>query len=291
MSPKVREFFIVGLIFLIGFVHYSCQLYLVQHTQLHNVVLKLFYLPIVLSAYWWGLRGGALVGIVCSIIYGVDIFRWWDPEGSQNYNHIAEMIVFLAVGAVLGWRVDSDRKAREEKKKAEERAEAEFRRAITDPLTKAYNRHFMDPILEEFWEKAQAGEEPFSLLMVDLNKFKFINDNYGHLAGDRVLQATVQTIFGQVRKTDYVFRFGGDEFLVLLPETPQDRALELARKLREEMGKLTFHSQDHSPFKADFSVGVLDYRPDLKGIKEAINKLDESLYRAKNELDRVALAS
>ncbi len=282
---------IIILVLGIGFLHYSCQLFLVHHTQWHNVFLRFFYVPIILAAYWWGLRGGGIVASLCAIIYSIDVFRWWNPESPEAYNRFAEIILFLGVGTLLGYLVDSDRRTKREKKKAEERAEVEHHHAITDSLTKAFNRRHLEKTLREFWEMARQGGAPFSLLMIDLNGLKSINDHYGHSVGDRVLQSTVQTIFNNCRKTDLVFRYGGDEFLLLLPMTPGSYSLALATRLREEIAKLTFRGPAKENFKADFSIGIIEFRPEFSSISEMLGKLDEALYRAKKDASRIALAS
>lgn len=291
MSEKGRVATVVLLILGIGFAHYSCQIYLVGHTQLHTVLIKLLYVPVLLSAFWWGMRGGGWVGVLCSIIYFVDVLRFWNPEDIYHYNKIADGLMLVGTGLLLGYLVDSDSRSKLARARAEERAETEHSQAITDPLTRCFNRRHMDQKLLEYWQRAKEEGKDFCLMMVDLNSFKEINDTHGHLIGDRVLQSTVKTIHENTRKNDLVFRFGGDEFLVILPKASESACSALARRLIEEMSKLTFYGEDRNPFKASFSVGVIAYRVDLKDMEEMLRKLDEALYRAKREQARVAVAS
>jgi predicted signal transduction protein with EAL and GGDEF domain len=190
MTSRKKIMLIGGLVFLIGFLHYSCQLYLVQHNQIHNVILKFFYIPIVMASFWWGVRGGVLLGFSSALIYSIDVFRWKTFDSPLLYNDIAEMILFAGIGILLGWMVQTDRRCRMARIKAEERAEAEFRHSITDPLTQIFNRRFMDQVLKETWQEALKGKAGFSLLMIDLDHFKQINDHYGHPTVDQVLQTT-----------------------------------------------------------------------------------------------------
>jgi len=228
--------------------------------------------------------------LVCASVNVTELLRWWKPENPSNYNLVAEPILFVSLGLLVGFLADSERRAKYERNLAEERAKQEFQKAIQDPLTLAYNRRHLDKTLADFWKMAQEGGAPFSLLMIDLNNFKIVNDRFGHAMGDRVLQSTVQNIFNNTRKTDMVFRYGGDEFLLLLPMTRGEFALNLANRLREEFAKLTFRSSNRETFKADFSIGVIEYRPDFSSLHEMFLKLDEALYRAKKEVGKIALA-
>lgn len=193
------------------------------------------------------------------------------------------ILLFTGIGFLLGWILKSDNACRVEKIQVEQRAEREFRRAMVDPLTKAFNRRYMESVLKEWWDRSSQGPDSFSLLMIDLNQFKFINDHYGHHLGDRVLQETAQTLLSQTRPTDFLFRYGGDEFLILLPRTGFDRAIVLAKRLREEMEKLTFQGPDQTSFKADFSAGIIEYSPKMKSLGALLDQLDQSLYQAKRE--------
>ncbi len=289
-KQKARLAVVLGLVAAIGLLHYSCQFYLVQHTQFHIVFHKLFYIPIILAAYWWGLKGGAWIGFSCAAIYVVDVFRWWNPAHANHLSRISEIFLFIGLGILLGTLVDRDRRSKAAKQLAEQRAKAARRTALTDPLTKAYNRRSLDAKLHEFWQAAQQGQRTFSLLMIDLNNFKQINDRFGHPAGDRVLYATVQTLFNNTRKTDLVFRYGGDEFLLILPDTRVAQAMELATRLRQEVAKLSFKGAAKESFSTDFSIGVLEYRPDLADIHAMLSKLDEALYRAKKDEKKITLA-
>lgn len=290
MKNKWRILLILSSIFVIGFLHYSCELF-GFHTRLHNVLYKFFFIPIIFSAFWWGLRGGLFVGLLCASIASIDLVRWWDPENTHLYNEVAELALFLVLGGLVGVLVDTERRHRSAKLKAEEQAQEEFRRSITDPLTHAFNRRYMEQALKETWHSSASGHSNFSLLMIDLNRFKFINDNYGHLAGDRVLQAVVQTLFGHTREGDKVFRYGGDEFIVLLPKLKVDETLSLAKRLRNEFAKLEFKTQGQGTFRAEFSIGVLEYNSRFKTIHEMIHALDGALYKAKKENEKIALAS
>ena len=280
-----------GLILLIAALHFACQYYFPDMVQLQTIFPKFFYLPIILAAFWWGLKGGIPAAAICAAIHLIDLYRKWDPSDPDHLHRILQIVLFFLVGGILGSLVDSERRYKKDKLKAEEMAEEEFYRAITDPLTRCYNRRHFNARFYEFWERAERHGELFSLMMIDLNDFKHINDRYGHVLGDLVLQTTVRTLLNNIRKTDFIFRYGGDEFLLLLPSTKGDFAMNLAKRLRDEISKLSFKAPDRKSFKVDFSIGIIEYHRGFKDQQEMFRRLDEALYKAKKEDQRVALAS
>ncbi|HKY62175.1 MAG TPA: GGDEF domain-containing protein [bacterium] len=215
---------------------------------------------------------------------------YFDPDfldRSTSLRSLFEPIFFFVLGALLGLMVAKLRKRPHESPALSEEQE---KRSHHDALTQAYNRRHMDKVLAQFWEMGQQGSAPFSLLLLDIDNFRTINARFGHDVGDRVLQSIVQNIQGNTRKTDMVFRCGPDRFLLLLPMTRGEFALTLANRLREEFFKLTFRGLARETFKADFSVGVIEYRPELGGLANLMQKVEEALARAKKETDRVSLA-
>lgn len=122
-------------------------------------------------------------------------------------------------------------KARLEAEERRQREEAD-RRAITDPLTGLYNRHYLAEMLEKECGRARRYGSPLSCLMVDLDGFKEINDKYGHLEGDSVLRQVGIAVANSVREIDTAARYGGDEFCILAPETGIDGAMQMGERLR-----------------------------------------------------------
>lgn len=151
--------------------------------------------------------------------------------------------------------------------------------ALTDPLTGLYNRRHMDRLLAEAKDKFAADGRPFCVIMADLDHFKAVNDQSGHDAGDRVLRA-VATVFGeQLRVTDAVARWGGEEFLVLLSGTKPEAALDVAQRLRSaaetKLKALAEVSND-----VTITIGIASFRPHLD-IAALIKAADEALYSGK----------
>ena len=129
------------------------------------------------------------------------------------------------------------KKARAAQLKAEKQSLA--RMAVTDMLTGVYNRGYFDATLETEIARARRTNIPSSLLMVDLDNFKSINDNFGHPVGDEVLKAVGEWLRRATRQSDVVCRYGGEEFAVILPGTPSTMAYKVAEKIRKGIAALT----------------------------------------------------
>lgn len=147
--------------------------------------------------------------------------------------------------------------------------------ATHDKLTGAYNRHKWDQQIEKDLHLAERSGE-FSIIMIDVDFFKKINDQYGHHTGDRVLQVLAAEINSRIRKVDMLFRMGGEEFVILLPQQPQAGAAILAEALRSHIEQLR---QDGLP-AFTVSIGVTCYQPGDNDVT-LLQRADKALYRAK----------
>jgi diguanylate cyclase (GGDEF)-like protein/putative nucleotidyltransferase with HDIG domain len=154
--------------------------------------------------------------------------------------------------------------------------------ARVDPKTGLFNaRHFAAALAEEL-ARAQRFGRPMSLIMADLDLLREINNNYGHLAGDAVLKGIADVFRQQLRHYDIPARFGGEEFSILLPETPPEQALEIAERIRRAVADSRFEVETSSePIRATVSIGVAGYPKDGKGANELIHQADLAVYRAK----------
>ena len=150
--------------------------------------------------------------------------------------------------------------------------------AITDPLTGAFNRRHMQTRLEEAVERGRRSGSAASLLLIDIDHFKNINDRFGHEAGDNVLKGLVIIIRERMRKSDLLFRMGGEEFLLLLPDTPQEAALGVAEELRETVASAPVHPA----VPATISIGVSALDPRDTKIDDWVKRADDAMYEAKH---------
>jgi diguanylate cyclase (GGDEF)-like protein/putative nucleotidyltransferase with HDIG domain len=154
--------------------------------------------------------------------------------------------------------------------------------ARVDPKTGLFNaRHFAAELREEL-SRAGRFERPMSIIMVDLDLLRDINNAYGHLAGDAVLSGIAEIFRKQLRHYDVPARFGGEEFAILLPETGSQQAMEIAERIRRAVADQLFHVETSSePIRATISLGVAAYPKDGVDSNELIHQADLAVYRAK----------
>ena len=149
-----------------------------------------------------------------------------------------------------------------------------------DGLTLLFNsRHLHDQLAREI-ERSQRYQRPLSLMMIDADHFKRINDTYGHLCGDHVLQELARTIKECLRNSDTGYRYGGEEFVALMPETNQLTALRVAERLRQQFAELTLCMAEGTPFNCTISIGVAELSATDTGMT-LLQRADQAAYRAK----------
>jgi len=154
--------------------------------------------------------------------------------------------------------------------------------AHTDPLTQLVNRRALTIRLVTEMERVRRYNAPLSMLLIDLDHFKLINDTYGHLAGDDVLASVATLLQRAVRTVDLVARYGGEEFVVVLPETGRQGAMAFAERIREKVAAYGFHLSETQKIHITASIGVATYpSPRLDSVEDLFRAADIALYRAK----------
>ena len=154
--------------------------------------------------------------------------------------------------------------------------------ARVDAKTGLYNARHFATVLEDEIGRATRFERPMSLLMADLDLLRDINNTYGHLAGDAVLRGIAEVFRGQLRHYDVPARFGGEEFCILLPETPPEQAYEIAERIRRAVAERDYEVETSSePVRATVSIGVATFPRDGAEANELIHQADLAVYRAK----------
>jgi diguanylate cyclase (GGDEF)-like protein len=180
------------------------------------------------------------------------------------YVSIASAVAVTAFGYAIGCRADALRKL-----------------ATTDPLTNLFNRRAIEGHMRFEWERARRYALPLSLLMIDLDGFKRINDEGGHSAGDRVLRGTATAITSALRASDYGARWGGDEFMILAPHTTRQAAIQLAERISRRISQ---HGGNEA-LAPTASIGVVTLEHGALGdaeVSHLVDQADRALYAAKD---------
>ncbi|MDL0432390.1 diguanylate cyclase [Marinobacter sp. TBZ242] len=212
-----------------------------------------------------------------SISGAVERFRTQESEREKNLSQQLELMheKLAAVEA-------QSEQVREEL--AEER-----QKALRDVLTQLPNREAWQERLAFECQRWQRYRHPLTIGVLDIDFFKRVNDSYGHKAGDRVLQLVAKALSERLRTTDFIARFGGEEFVILLPETPSDVAKSVLDGMREHIASLPFHFQG-SPVSVTFSAGLAEFT-DGDDEDEVFDRADKALYLAKDSgRDRVLIS-
>jgi diguanylate cyclase (GGDEF)-like protein len=152
--------------------------------------------------------------------------------------------------------------------------------STTDELTDLFNARHFDRQLKHELERAHRYERPLSLLFLDIDDFKQYNDTHGHLAGNAVLRTCASIISNALRRSDQAYRFGGEEFTVILPETGMERAEAVAMRIREQFQAHAFYPGDRGPVHITISIGVAECQP-TDSASALIDKADSAMYEAK----------
>jgi diguanylate cyclase (GGDEF)-like protein len=161
------------------------------------------------------------------------------------------------------------------------------RENITDPLIGIYNRRYLDRRLEEECARARRYTLPLSVLLIDIDHFKRINDTYGHQVGDHVLTYLGKLLLQVIRESDIAARYGGEEILIIAPNTTTSTAASLAERLRQHVEThelvLTNESNEPREIRITVSIGVAGLSQEATDSETLVHNTDEALYRAKQE--------
>jgi diguanylate cyclase (GGDEF)-like protein len=157
-----------------------------------------------------------------------------------------------------------------------------YQMALHDTLTGLFNRRFLAETLDREFSRAKRENQPVCLLMIDIDHFKLVNDSFGHKAGDEVLKSFGENLLAHIRQEDIAFRYGGEEFLVVLPGASLHDSKSRAENIRKMVEEINFSIEDRHG-QITISVGVAEYPGNGKTPDEVLTKADEALYAAKKE--------
>jgi len=161
---------------------------------------------------------------------------------------------------------------------------------ITDSLTSLYNRRYFQQALGREFARAKRYNLPLSIVMFDIDHFKKVNDLYGHQFGDKVISGIAKQIKDSIRRTDYICRYGGEEFVLILPETTSSNAVIPIERIREKI-ESNYFSYNNEDIIVTISAGISSIELKMTSENELVKKADESLYKAKeNGRNRVEIS-
>jgi diguanylate cyclase (GGDEF)-like protein len=155
--------------------------------------------------------------------------------------------------------------------------------AITDDLTKLFNTRYLNRTIEIEIQRSSRYNTSISLIFMDIDYFKLINDRYGHIIGSKVLVEMGQLLLRSLRSVDIVARYGGDEFVIVLPQTPPASAAQIAERMRRSVEQNTFLKKEGYSLKLTASFGVASYPESAKSKEDLIRLADDAMYRVKHD--------
>jgi diguanylate cyclase (GGDEF)-like protein len=221
-------------------------------------------------------REGRLVGVVCHEHVGPS--RVWQPDELAFAGALADQVALVLAA-------DERRRLQKEADAARREMHAAYELARHDELTHLYNRRALDEMLAAEVERAHRYQRPLSVLMVDFDHFKEVNDRHGHRAGDGVLRDAALVILGELRANDQATRYGGEEFFLILPESGAEEALALAERVRGAMEDHVFRVAGGDggmvELRVTASIGVATLGERSDSAERLVRAADAALYAAK----------
>ncbi len=229
------------------------------------------------------------VTLTCFLAYCAmfALLAWREPDrlhAAGEWMVILALAVVMAQTGLIGGYISQLRHALDKKNRQLNGAMAQMSdRAIRDELTGVYNRRQLMQAVRSEEARATRGDNLFSVCMMDIDHFKQVNDAHGHLVGDEVLRRCADQIRNNIREIDTFGRYGGEEFLLIMPLTDRDGASIVANRLRTRIERLEFVNDRDEPFRVTISMGIAEStRASARECNEVLRRADEALYRAKH---------
>ncbi len=257
-STQVSLFLGLGLMILVGWI---------DHLTGSGIRLTLFYLPAILLMSWFAPLGGALLVIVFSVLLWYFLDQIGNPPGRDTL--LAGWNMLMKIGYAVALAIIFSRLKRW--------LTSERSQARTDPLTGLTNRRGFREIAEVLLAQTRRSAKPVSVLYLDVNDFKAINDRWGHAAGDEVLRAVGRTLRSQTRRGDLAVRLGGDEFVLLMFGADRHAAARVQSRLVEALA----HRTRRLGWPTRCSMGLVTFQPPEISLDEMITTADRLMYESK----------
>ena len=278
LSIYFRTWFLI-----IGF---GCLIIVRQLVGTFGISLGYLYVILIsLAGFWFAIKGGVITALISSSIFllEVNIFQYWPGRDLVIQGMFLRLSVYFAIGLTIGYFSEVEKKLKEKLAAL----------AYDDELTGCVNYRWTMRILENEIARCKRYNKELTIIMIDIDHFKRINDMYGHLVGNDVLENFAYIIKANVRTIDIVGRYGGEEFLIILPEAAHDQALIVLERIKSKLSeaKITStHLEKKAELTIKFSAGVASFPSNGRNVKELLAIADNVLYQAKREgKDRVAV--
>ncbi|MFH1767652.1 MAG: GGDEF domain-containing protein [Candidatus Omnitrophota bacterium] len=248
-----------------------------RYVHAFGISLGYLYVTLIsLSGFWFGVKGGVIAASAATIMFLLEIntFSLWATRDSVTNTMFLRLPVYFLSGIVIGHLSALEQKLRKN---------MEFL-AGHDELTGFFNLRCALTFLEKEFSRSRRQKKNLSIAIIDIDHFKNINDSHGHIAGNDVLKKFSQVIKNNIRASDLVGRYGGDEFLLIFPESNIEQATNILQRIKEEIlqTKITSCLTGKS-INLSFSAGLAIYSANIKNMDTLINKADHALYNAKNQ--------
>lgn len=245
----------------------------------------LYLILISLAGFWFGIKGGMTTALIASSItlLEMNMFQYWPGRDLAMQGILFRFLAYFIGGLTVGYFSGVEKNLKERL------------RALVweDELTGCVNFRWSMQLLENEIDRCRRYRKELTIIMMDIDHFKEMNDRYGHLVGSDILASFASVVRNNVRKIDIVSRYGGDEFLVILPEVGVTQALVVLERIKAKLSqtKVTpLHSKEKIELSIKFSAGVAAYPYNGNDVKELIGIADDVLYKAKREgKDQIAV--
>lgn len=243
---------------------------------LKSPFLFIWYLTLFATGIRLGFRQSFLLQVPMALFYAYLLFRDMDVLDADYVNRLILGLVSLTATSLYGSIFSHG-------EQYTMKVLADFRKAsITDQLTGLFNyAHFMDRLRHEQY-RADRDHSHFSVILFDLDRFKKVNDTYGHEKGNVLLKAVASILAANARRMDTVARYGGEEFVILMPES-RGAELEMAERIRKKVEDTEFTGIAEGPFRVTISGGLCSYPDDAGSLNDILSRADKALYAAKTD--------
>jgi len=229
-----------------------------------------------LSGFWFGVRGGVIAAAIASLIFFVEvsIFSSWPAHALVIKGIFLRFFVYFLGGVLLGYLSNIEKKLKENLE----------RLSGYDSVTDCFNFKFIIAFLTKELRRSKRHQRNLTLVILDIDSFKELNDSYGHLAGNDILRAVAKTTKDMIRTEDVVGRYGGDEFIIIFPETSGRHAVGVLARIKAKLAQIKVVSpyiNENTIFKIQFSAGLASFPYDIKDVETLVSYADNALYQAK----------